>query len=82
MCVCAYVCVNSFNGLVPEQGRDPNVSARIQVAAGIWIRLCAPQARPRSEGEHSHSDRGLALEPNHKTKNTSISTNTHELLMV
>ena len=35
MCLCAYVCV-IFNGLVPEQGRDPNVSAHIRVAALLW----------------------------------------------
>ena len=28
-----------FNGLAPEQSRGPNVSAHIQVAAGICIRL-------------------------------------------
>ena len=34
---------------------------------GGWraVGLCAPQARPRSECEQSHSDRGRALGPNH-----------------
>ena len=43
-----------FHGLVPDQGRDPNVSAHIRGAVGICIRLCAPQARPRSECDYSH----------------------------
>ena len=66
MCVCVYVCVNSFNGLFLEQGRDPNVSIHIRVEAGICIRLRAPCAQPRSECEHSHSDRGHALGSNHE----------------
>ena len=47
--VCAYVSVKLLNGLVPEQGRDPNVSADLRVVVGVYIPLCAPQAQPRSE---------------------------------
>ena len=39
--------------------------ALLGVCHKICIRLCAPQARPRSECEHSHSDRGRALGSNH-----------------
>ena len=42
VCVCAYVCV-FLNGLVPEQGhdpnvhdRDPNVSTHIRIVVVLW----------------------------------------------
>ena len=37
MLFCAHVCDFLFNGLVPEQGRDPKVSAHFRVAARICL---------------------------------------------
>ena len=75
--VCVYSCLCLFNlvdGLVPEQSRDPNVSAHIRGAVGICIRLCAPQARPRSECEHSHSDCGQC-EHSHSDRGRALGSN-------
>ena len=37
VCVFVLMFVFFFNGLVPKQGRDPNVSARFRVAARICL---------------------------------------------
>ena len=81
--VAARICLGSVLG---RHDRDPNMSTHIRIAAVLWDETikslcvcvyfcvnfvsgrgwdlhsaCAPQARPRSECEHSHSDRGRAL---------------------
>ena len=52
---------SAFGFVIRKHDRNPNVSARIRIAAGICIRLRSPQARPRSECECSHSLPGWDL---------------------
>ena len=52
---------SAFGFVLRRYDRDPNVSVHIRDLAGICIRLCASQTRPRSKCECPHSDRSWDL---------------------